>query len=732
MRYILGMLVVLMGTSVSFAEPLTLNEVMESVCRINNGRGWGTGTCIAEDEKDYYILTNAHVVGGARTVNVEFFRWGYKTQPLPARVTWRRLQGTLDAAIVRVDKRYFGDYGPRIIPLAPEGYQVRSGDYIMAAGCPQARWVQGWEGRIIGNDRSRVLFGPPPVGGQSGTGIMVVMKDEDDEFHTRVGVLLAWSVSGRRGGGVSLDTLYNAINGRTTFDELPDDYLPVSENKMVPIFKDGICKVCGHKVACHTNRDGECLIDVNVKDTACGPGGCSPGRGGGSFNGGGNRRPDDGGRGGRGGVPPLGPGNNPFTQRPPSDGGGSGRNPFGGNIKNPFGDRTPPGSTNPGSPWPGGVKPPGSVSPGGPNLPGSDKIKKLEAEIEVLNGTIGDLEDEVQTLVAAKLVVDVDLDAFRKANGELDTKLVDVAERTNALEEHVNQVNASLSDVNIRLSASNEELAAKGGELIGLRSLLSNANTDLKVQVDVNNKLETDAIHSFDGVTAGNGAVFERTSFLAGGSMLTVGLLFLWRTIGRRRVDKRLDGVINKLEGRLGGRLDGHLDEIKDRVSGGLDKLVKRKIRGRGGRKTRDDDYDDDDEVDDTPRRRVRPFQRLRRRRQERRSRRSRGEDFQDDIYDHPNFQDPPDVGNYVPTEAPKLYPHPDAKYPYVDGTVPVTPVSYPNAYGPVPIGVPTWRSHSSDDVLRAIDEVVRRNSGDPSLRNAGTLVRQVLSEPRR
>ena len=195
MRYLFSVLILFCTTGV-LAEPLSLNEVMEGVCRINSGGGWGTGTCIAEDENDYYILTNAHVVGRARTVNVEFFKWGYKTKPIPARVTWRRLQGSLDAAIIRVNKSHFGNYGPRVIPLAPEGSRITSNDYIMAAGCPSARWVQGWEGRVIQNQNSRVIFGPRPIGGQSGTGIMVLIPDNDGEYHTRVGILLTWSISG--------------------------------------------------------------------------------------------------------------------------------------------------------------------------------------------------------------------------------------------------------------------------------------------------------------------------------------------------------------------------------------------------------------------------------------------------------------------------------------------------------------------------------------------------------
>ncbi len=732
MRYILSILILFYATTSSFAEPLSLNEVMEAVCRINSGGGWGTGTCIAENEDEYFILTNAHVVGRASTVNVEFFKWGYKTKPLPAKVTWRRLQGSLDAAIIRVNKSHFGNYGPRIIPLAPEGSRISSNDYIMAAGCPSARWVQGWEGRIIQNEQSRIVFGPPPIGGQSGTGITVLIKDSNGEYHTRVGVLLAWKIGGNRGAGVSLSALYSAFNGRNNFDPLPDGYLPISTNKSEPVKHSPICAVCNKCANCHIRDDDgilRCNTDVNVQDTACSPGGCAPGGGSSPFRGGGRRPP-----GGGGNVPPLGPGDNPFTERPPSDGGG--RNPFGGNIRNPFGDKpAPPGGANPdGAPWPGG----GNTRPDGPtnpNLPGSDKVKKLEARIIELEKIQSDLTKEKSVLTADKVKLAESIGKLQAGIATYEAGLAELKKTNSDQLTTITDWEQKHSNLNGLLDIANNTLANKQHELAEISTILVKqgqnlqiARGDLKIQVGITNSLEQELIHPMDGMTAGNGETMERTAFITGGSMLTLGLLFLWRRFVRKRVDARLEGAIdrigNKLGDHFGGRVVDRLGDLKDR---GLDSVEDR-IRDRG----HDDGDDDTDEHQ-------RPLQRIRKRRQARKARRRRDDGFESDTYDHSDFRNPPVLPEnpvmWGPSVPPKLYPQ--SQYGYSAPMehvppVPFTPTSYPDGLGPVPVGVPSFQTYSYEDVLRAVDEVARRNSGNISLRSIPTLVRQVLNAPKR
>jgi len=220
------------------ARPLSLNEISQAVCRVKAGttmKSAGTGTCIGEtpDGSAYYVLTNAHVVDNHKTAKLEFFKGGYISKQLTANVEWRAYQrgSDVDFAILTVTKAQFGEHPPRIIPLAPEGYRPTTGHYIAAAGCPSARWVQSWEGHITMDRSSRILFAPAPVGGQSGSGITVLVQGKDGEWYTRVGAVLTWRIgenSNVQGGAIPVSTLYNVMRGTHAAYEVPVSYTEVA------------------------------------------------------------------------------------------------------------------------------------------------------------------------------------------------------------------------------------------------------------------------------------------------------------------------------------------------------------------------------------------------------------------------------------------------------------------------------------------------------------------------
>jgi hypothetical protein len=196
----------------------------------------GTGTCIGEtpDGESFYVLTNAHVVGQYKQGTVEFFKGGYKTTPLPAQVVWRAYQKSsdIDFAILTVQKSLFGEHPPRVIPLAPKGYTPQVGHYIASVGCPRARWAQAWEGHVVTDRQSRILFVPAPVGGQSGSGVTVLVEGKDGEWHTRVGAVLTWRIGdsvNAQGGAIPVGTLYNVLNKQHTAYSVPVNYVEVSQ-----------------------------------------------------------------------------------------------------------------------------------------------------------------------------------------------------------------------------------------------------------------------------------------------------------------------------------------------------------------------------------------------------------------------------------------------------------------------------------------------------------------------
>ena len=207
------------------AKFLTLNEIGEASCRVNAEDSRGSGTSIAHDKQFVYVLTNAHVVGNSRRATCEFFRYGRKTSPLAGEVIWRAYseQRVLDFAIIRIPKSLFGSMPPRIVPLAPATHIVNKDDYIASAGCPQGRWLQLWEGHALSTgSQSRVLFTPPPLGGQSGSGVYTMIKG-----NTHLAAVLTWRVDADKGGAIHISNFWRAIKGEVNenkFDKIPSSW----------------------------------------------------------------------------------------------------------------------------------------------------------------------------------------------------------------------------------------------------------------------------------------------------------------------------------------------------------------------------------------------------------------------------------------------------------------------------------------------------------------------------
>ena len=208
----LTLFVAVLLTPVVNAEFLTLNQIGEASCRVRVSSSAGSGTSIAEDDDSIYVLTNAHVVGSNKKATCEFFRYGRKTSRIPGSVVWKSYNDRTvnDFAIIKLPKSAFGDYPPRIAPFAPVDHQIQTNDYIASAGCPQARWLQLWEGHALSNaGRDRVLFTPPPLGGQSGSGVYTVIDGD-----TYLCGILTWSIQGK-GGAIHIGNFLRAYEGQS-------------------------------------------------------------------------------------------------------------------------------------------------------------------------------------------------------------------------------------------------------------------------------------------------------------------------------------------------------------------------------------------------------------------------------------------------------------------------------------------------------------------------------------
>lgn len=266
------------------ADLLSLDQTVQSTCKIsipkrdmfgNIGYSYGSGTVISSDDEYYYILTNGHVIKDAKSVLVEFFHNGHKSASASVDVKWVRYRSgtSIDAALLSVKKSIFGEIHPVVIPLADKNIKLASGNYVYGAGCPEGRWGQMWEGRVIEILNNVTHINHPPVAGQSGSALLANVKDDNGDVNTRVVGLVSWRVSDRTtqyGACVSLSRLHEIFTGVPSVDRIDTSYShPISS--FIP--PNEICKTCGKPFSEHyifPNGNGELLkrSDGSVK-TAC-------------------------------------------------------------------------------------------------------------------------------------------------------------------------------------------------------------------------------------------------------------------------------------------------------------------------------------------------------------------------------------------------------------------------------------------------------------------------------
>lgn len=283
MKTIISMIGALLCAANLYAAPLTLNEIGEAACRVSVPRAMGSGICFKFDGSKYYVLTNFHVVENNSAAFVEFFKYGYKTKKIEGKVVWRSFKDSsdVDFAIIAIDKEKFADYAPRVIPLMGPDEKIKSGDYIASVGCPEGRWAQGWEGHFNGNSNSRLYFVPAPVGGQSGSGVIVNIKTKNG-YVSKVGAIVTYQISegilkigkgdnGYVGGAIPIATLYKVLSKQT--------YKPVSFSPLTHRYMSYVLCSNGQVYESYINGNGKECVDIPNGTTVIQwdyAGGCCP------------------------------------------------------------------------------------------------------------------------------------------------------------------------------------------------------------------------------------------------------------------------------------------------------------------------------------------------------------------------------------------------------------------------------------------------------------------------
>ena len=497
-----------LSSSLAYAQPLTIDEALDAVCRVNTSSGRGSGTVFQEDKENYYVMTNGHVVGRSRRGHLEFFQDGYKSAMLPFKTEYVAYEeGTaLDLAVLSVKKKYFGRYPPRVIPLAPKGTQFGPNDLVMAGGCPSAQWACAWKGRVIKNSGAVISFNAAPIGGQSGSGVLILIKDDKGELHTRIGFLLAWRVGDGAwtddgpndyGAGLSLKQIYSIMEGNGRGHPIETSHNLVYEKEKPKNTKSAeerlnrVCPHCKHKIKDHVviphegglrrTDNGEFMFcpelkfqDGGIADTAKYYGGIRVGE--------------------------LYEGNGLFPWCP--------------------WNRCPPPNPNPPNPNPnppdggGGFDSwPGRPDPGGPVDPPVDPPVDFDKERQEYLDKITELQEKLTNLEALSESLKAELSGV---SGNLANSN--------------NEING-LKELLGRVEGQKGLLASRIEELMGIVQ-----NKDSQIS-----DLAENGVHYLDGATGGNGNTVENVSFTLGGMSLGMlalkyGVPFL---LNRRRKRKR-------------------------------------------------------------------------------------------------------------------------------------------------------------------------------------------------
>ena len=172
-------------------QPAAWRDVYDAATRIRAGSSMGSGAVFHVDQSSVWVITNAHVVGSAASVEVEFFKRGYKSIPIAGRVTYRNIQRPVDVAIVAVPRQSLGGHVPVPLPFGPD---LQVGEELISVGCPLGDWPALWNGRVyeVSNGYTRFLPGSHSLGsgrdqmqGRSGS---VICNAEG----THIAGLIAW------------------------------------------------------------------------------------------------------------------------------------------------------------------------------------------------------------------------------------------------------------------------------------------------------------------------------------------------------------------------------------------------------------------------------------------------------------------------------------------------------------------------------------------------------------
>jgi len=168
-----------------------LEDAIASTCRVVTPIGGklavGTGFCIA-NEPAVWILTNAHVIAKGTQHSTEWYWEAKKSIRIPATLVQTWNTETLDLALLKIDRAWFGERVPPAIRFAPADYVAPKASMVWTVGCPGGAAPTALRSTIVRYETQRASMEllPRVESGRSGSGVF-----SDDGTHL-LGIVDSW------------------------------------------------------------------------------------------------------------------------------------------------------------------------------------------------------------------------------------------------------------------------------------------------------------------------------------------------------------------------------------------------------------------------------------------------------------------------------------------------------------------------------------------------------------
>lgn len=238
----------------TFRRAETFSDVHAASCRVRARSSIGSGTFVGFTDGAGWFFTNYHVVGKENDVKLDFWT-NSKLETLDGKVSWRFYDVNLpgDFAFVKVDAKALKRIDPPYVPLAGPDVKPTEHGFIASSGCPDGRFAQAWRGEVVSYYNGKTaVFQPPPVPGQSGSGIVEYIDGKP-----YVVAILTWLFGQKgsdesTGGAIPVANLYLAADGRVRLemgtdgglDAIPPDATECGESEPVLRGREEAASLC--------------------------------------------------------------------------------------------------------------------------------------------------------------------------------------------------------------------------------------------------------------------------------------------------------------------------------------------------------------------------------------------------------------------------------------------------------------------------------------------------------